>query len=409
MPDQDAMNIDERRKYLRILRRRYEKADRERRGELLDEMEAVTRLERKTLIRLMGGSLERQPRKRQRGRTYGAEVDDALRVIAESYDYVCAERLQPNLVAMAKHLAAHGELQLSPGLLERLEQISVPTVRRRLYRIAQDEPRLPRRGPERANQATRDVPMRRIPWDESEPGHFEVDLVHHCGLDASGSYVHTLQLIDVATGWSERVAVLGRGYIAMQDGFQRILARLPFAVVELHPDNGSEFFNAHLLKFWGERVHQAEISRSRPWHKNDNRFVEQKNDSLVRAYLGKERLDTVGQTRALNALYDKMWVYYNLFQPVMRLCSKEYQTLEDGSLRLRRQFDDARTPYDRLAATQSLSPERKEALLALRSKTNPRQLRREIYADLDALFALPCAVPSVTEDVLETLATPIEA
>ncbi len=408
MPDQDAMTIDERRKYLRIVWPRYKKADRHGRGVLLGEMQAVTGLERKTLIRLMHGSLERRPRQRHRGRTYGAEVDDALRVIAESYDYICAERLQPNLVVMAQQLAAHGELQVSAGLLERLGQISVPTVRRILQRISQDEPRLPRRGPEPANQATRDIPMRRIPWDESEPGHFEVDLVHHCGSDASGSYVHTLQLIDVATGWSERVAVLGRGYTAMQDAFQRILARLPFAVLELHPDNGSEFFNAHLLKFWGERVHQATLSRSRPWHKNDNRFVEQKNDSLVRAYLGKQRLDTVAQTRALNALYDKMWIYYNLFQPVMRLCSKEYQTLDDGSLRLRRSFDEARTPYDRLAATPTLSPERKEALCALRSKTNPRQLRREIHVDLHALFALPCAIPGVTEDVLETLSTPIE-
>ena len=143
-------------------------------------------------------------------------------------------------------------------------------------------------------------------------------------------------MVDVTTGWSERVAVLRRGYIAMQDAFQRILARLPFPVLELHPDNGSEFFNTHLLQFWGERVRQAELSRSRPWQKNDNRFVEQKNDSLVRAYLGKQRLDTVAQTRALNALYDKMWLYYNLFQPVMRMCSKEYQTLADGSLRLHR-------------------------------------------------------------------------
>ncbi|HOG46782.1 MAG TPA: integrase [Anaerolineae bacterium] len=409
MPDQDAMTIDERRKYLRIVRPRYKKADRQGRGALLDEMQAVTGLERKTLIRLMLGSLERRPRQRQRGRTYGAEVDDALRVIAESYDYICAERLQPNLVAMAQQLAAHGELRVSQSLLERLGQISIPTVRRILQRITQDEPHLPHRRPEAANQATRDIPMRRIPWDECEPGHFEVDLVHHCGPDTGGTYVHTLQLIDVATGWSERVAVLGRGYIAMQDAFQRILTRLPFAVLELHPDNGSEFFNAHLPEFWGERVHQATLSRSRPWRKNDNRFVEQKNDSLVRAYLGKQRLDTVAQTRALNALYDKMWIYYNLFQPVMRLRRKEYQTLDDGSLRLRRSFDDARTPYARLAATPSIFPERKDALIALHSQTNPRQLRREIHADLDALFALPCAIPGVTENVLDTLAVPIDA
>ena len=221
--------------------------------------------------------------------------------------------------------------------------------------------------------------------------------------------MHTLQLIDVATGWSERVAVLGRGYLAMQDAFQRILTRLPFAVLELHPDNGSEFFNAHLRRFWGERVRQAELSRSRPRHSNDNRFVEQKNSSLVRAYLGDQRLDTAAQTRALNALYDKMWLYYNLFQPVMRLCAKEYRTLDDGSLRVRRRYDVARTPFDRLAATLLFPSERKDALTTLRSELNPRCLRREIYADLDALFALPCAKPGVTENVLDTLFVPINA
>ncbi len=403
------MTIDERRKYLKIMQRRYKKATRRERAVLLDEMEQVTGLERKTLIRLMRGGLERRPRQRQRGRTYGAEVDDALRVIAESYDYICAERLQPNLVAMAQQLATHNELRLSLGLLEQLAVVSVPTVRRILRRLTQDEPRLPRRGPEAANQATRDIPMRRISWDERQPGHFEVDLVHHCGPDTGGMYVHTLQMIDVATGWSERVAVLGRGYLAMQDAFLRILARLPFPVLELHPDNGGEFFNAHLLKFWGQRVHQAELSRSRPWHKNDNRFVEQKNDSLVRAYLGKQRLDTVAQTKALNALYDRMWLYYNLFQPVMRLCAKEYLTLEDGSLRLRREYDRARTPFDRLAATAQIALERKDALTSLRSTLNPRRLRQQIYADLNALFALPCASPNVTENVLDTLTTPTQA
>ncbi len=409
MPEQEAMTIDERRKYLKIMRPRYKKGTRRERGALLGEMEQVTGLKRKTLIRLMLGSLERRARQRQRGRTYGPEVDDALRVIAESYDYICAERLQPNLAIMARQLAHHGELQLSLHLLEQLAVISVPTVRRVLRRITQDEPRLPRRGPEPANQATRDIPMRRIPWDEAQPGHFEADLVHHCGPDTGGVYVHTLQMIDVATGWSERVAVLGRSYLAMQDAFQRVLARLPFPVLELHPDNGSEFFNAHLLRFWGQCVRQAELSRSRPWHKNDNRFVEQKNASLVRAYLGKRRLDTVAQARALNALYDKMWLYYNLFQPVMRLGSKEHQTLDDGSLRLRRRFDQARTPFDRLAATPLISSERKDALTILRRDLNPRHLRREIYADLDALFALPCATPGVPENVLDTLVSPIDA
>jgi len=289
MSTEDKMTIDERRKYLRRMRTRYKQAGRKERGHLLDEMEAVTELHRKSLIRLMNGSLERKPRRRQRSRTYGPEVDDALRVISKSLDHICAERITPNLAWMATHLNAHGELMISPLLLEQLGSISVSTVRRILTRVRQDEPRLPRKGPRRANRVTRDVPMKRIRWDEQEPGHFEGDLVHHCGPRASGEYVCTLQMIDVATGWSERRVVLGRSYLVMEDAFRCIMAHLPFPVLELHPDNGSEFFNHHMLRFWKELVQGVQLSRSRPYQKNDNRIVEQKNSTLVRAYFDNVR------------------------------------------------------------------------------------------------------------------------
>jgi IS30 family transposase len=239
-------------------------------------------------------------------------VDQALQVIAESLDYLCAERLQPNLVWMASHLARHGELQVSPQTLQQLGKISVSSVRRSLQRLAQDQPRLPHRRPRPTNPATRGIPAMRIPWQEQEPGHFETDLVHHCGLSTSGQYVHTLQMIDVATGWSERVAVLGRSYLVIEDAFRRTLARLPFAILEIHPDNGGEFLNDHVLKFWKGQPQPPVLSRSRPWQKNDNRFVEQKNDTLVRAYVGYDRLDTVTQTKVLNQLYDRMWWYPGL-------------------------------------------------------------------------------------------------
>jgi hypothetical protein len=409
MSTEDQMTIDERRKYLRRMKKRYRQANRKERGYLLDEMEAVTELHRKSLIRLMNGGLERLPRRQQRGRTYGPEVDDALRLIAESLDYICPERLTPNLVWMAEHLAAHGELYLSPELLPQLECISVSTVQRILTRLRQDEPRLPRKGPQRANQATRGVPMKRIPWNETEPGHFEVDLVHHSGPNPSGQYVHTLQMIDVATNWSERVAVLGRSYCVMQDGFRRALARLPFPVREIHPDNGSEFFNHHLLHFWGEIVQNVQLSRSRPFHKNDNPFVEQKNGTLVRAYLGDERLDTVAQTLALNQLYEKMWLYYNFFQPVMRLAEKIFiPATEDRPARIKRQYDQARTPFDRLCETDALSEEERQRLETLRERTNPRTLRQEVYELIDYLFSLPNAVEGQTENVHETLTFPLE-
>jgi len=407
MSSDDKMSIEERRKYLRRMKKRYAQATRKERGELLDEMEAVSELHRKSLIRLMNGSLERKPRRKQRGRTYRSNVDDALRVIAESLDYVCAERLTPNLVWMAEHLAAHGEMTVTPQLREKLGQISVSTVRRRLDRIRQDQPRLPRKGPERANRVTKDIPMKRIPWDEAEPGHFEVDLVHHCGPSASGEYVHTLQMVDVATGWSERVAVLGRSFRVMRAGFQRCLERLPFPVLEIHPDNGSEFLNHHLVRFFRDTVQEVDLSRSRPYHKNDNRNVEQKNSTLVRAYLGYDRLDTVQQTQVLNALYDKMWLYYNFFQPVMRLTEKTVIPADGCSARIKRRYDQAQTPFDRLCTTNTISIQDRRKLQVLRDQTNPRQLRREIYHLLDYLFTLPCATPGITEDVYQTLVLPL--
>ena len=405
MSTDDEMTIDEERKYLRKMKQRYRKAKRKERGQLLDEMEAVTGKHRKSLIRLMNGSLERKARCRERGSTYGPEVNEALRIISESLDHICPERLTPNLEWMASHLATHGEMETDQALLEQLGQISESTVARRLQGMQQKRLRLPRRrGRRRANPLTRDIPMIRIPWDEREPGHFEVDLVHHSGPTACGEYVCSLQMIDVATGWSERAAVLGRGYRVMEDAFRCILARLPFPVLEIHPDNGSEFFNHHMLRFWGQRVKGVHLSRSRPYHKNDNRFVEQKNATLIRAYLGDERLDTVSQTLTLNHLYDRMWLYYNFFQPVMRLSDKIVIPAQDGQpSRVKHRYDQARTPFDRLCNTDVLIPEHQQQLHRLRTLTNPRQLRMEIYNWIDYLFSLPIAVSGVTEDVHLTL------
>ncbi len=397
MADSEKMSVEERYKYLRKMQKRYREANRQEKKQLLNEMEAVTELHRKSIIRLMSGGLQRRKRKRERGPRYKGEVVHALRVIAESLDWVCAERLQPNLVWTAEHLAAHGELETTPEMLGQLGTISVASVRRLLQGQPQTRPRLPRKRPEQANRLKRGVPAGRIPWQEQEPGHFEVDLVHHCGPSASGEYVHTLQMVDVATGWSERVAILGRSYLVVEDAFKRVLARLPFPMVEVHPDNGSEFLNDHLVRFWKDKAQVEQLSRSRPWYKNDNRFVEQKNDTLVRAYLGYDRLDTVTQTNLLNQLYALMGTYYNFFQPVMRLAEKTVLPVAGSRYsRIQRRFDQASTPLDRLlrlAGPQTLPPEQRTHLQSLRAALNPRQLRSDIYFLLDDLFALPAAAP----------------
>jgi hypothetical protein len=407
MSNEDQMSVDERYKYLRKLQKRYQKAKRKERSKLLDEMEEVTNLHRKSIIRLMGETIERKPRKKQRGKVYGPEVKAVVSVVAESLDWICAERIQPTLLRTAEQLARHGEVRLNAELKDQLGRISISTVRRMLATVPRDRPRLYRRSSQRANRLAREIPAGRIPWDIKEPGHFEADLVHHSGPSASGQYVHSLQMVDAATGWSERAALLGRGYLVTKDGFERLQARIPFLIREVHPDNGPEFLNQHVVRYWGEQPGLI-LTRSRPWQKNDNRFVEQKNATLIRAYLGNDRLDTVAQTDCLNQLYVQRGRYYNLFQPVMRLAEKTIVHAPDGrSVRVKRRFDDAQTPFDRLCATGGLDPEHQQRLETLRDNLNPRQLRRDIYALLDRLFALPGANPDhPSQDVYLTLFNP---
>jgi hypothetical protein len=390
MPTEDEMTVSERRKYLKRMQGRYLAAQRKERSALLTEMQQVTGLHRKSLTRLMhASSLERKQRASPRGRHYGLEVERVIVRVWESRDYICAERLTPGLLRMAQHLARFEPLGLTSQLDEQLARISRATVARILRKYRSRVRRLPQKGAERANSATKGVPMGRIPWDIKEPGHFEVDLVYHSGESTAGMHGHTIQLIDVLTGWSERTAVLGRSQQAMEGGFEHILARLPFAVKELHPDNGSEFFNHHLVRYWKDKVSGVQLSRSRPWHKNDNRMVEQKNDTLVRQYLGDLRLDTPEQIAALNALYEQMWLYYNLFQPVLHLCEK--QLLGD---KVRRKWDAATTPYERVLASGVLSSEQQARLQQLYEQTNPAQLREALYRQLEALWQSALTQPT---------------
>ena len=319
----DEMSIDERYQYLRRMQRRYQQADRKTKQLLLDEMEAYTGLHRKALIRRLNSPLQRQKRRHERDKTYGPEVDAALEVIWETLDHACPLRLQPNLVSTGQWLAHHQELTWSPTLEAQLAQISVSSVARHLPRRPPEARR--RKSPAPPNRHQQQIPAYRIPRDIAEPGHFEIDLVHHCGAVTEGEYVYTLQMIDVATGWGARRALLGRSYVVMADALAYLFAQLPFPVVELHPDNGSEFLNAHLLAFLEHEYADPQRSRSRPGCPNDNRLVEEKNGSVVRRWVGDRRLDTVRQTRWLNTIYEQLYVYHNYFIPVLKQIDKAWQ------------------------------------------------------------------------------------
>jgi hypothetical protein len=399
------MGIDERYQYLRRMQARYQQADRKRRSQMLDAMIIYTGMHRKALIRRLGSDLTRKPRLRERGRTYGPDVDAALRVIWEALDYVCALRLQPNLVSTGKLLARHDELQWTPHLETLLQEISVATVRRHLPPPPHTHRRRRPRTPQ--NQYQQKIPAYRIPRDIPDPGHLELDLVHHCGAATLGNYVHTLQLVDVASGWSCRRAILGRSRLAVTDALAFLIPRLPFALRELHPDNGSEFLNEMVLAFLAQDYPDAVPSRCRPARPNDNRLVEEKNGSLIRHYLGDRRLDTVIQTRFLNALYERIETFHNLILPVIKQIDKVWvPATADRPGYLRRFHDTPRPPLDRLCAILGEDCAPCRDLLKQRLDTNPLQPHRAIYRDLDHLFAYPLAVPGHVESTFETLVDP---
>jgi hypothetical protein len=405
MATTETMNLDERYKYLRIMKPRYQQADRETKTQLLDEMEAVTGLHRKSLVRRLNGRLTRKPRTRERTVTYGPEVDATLVLIWQALDYVCPERLQPSLVRIGQLLAGHGELVWSPSLEAQLAEISISTVRRHLPSAPithrRRKPRVP------VNRYQREIPAYCIARDIPDPGHLEIDLVHHCGAETKGEYVYTLQIVDVTTGWCSCRAILGRSYIVVRDALAYMLPRLPFPVREVHPDNGSEFLNQHVMRFLAEEYPHVTRSRSRGGQPNDNRLVEENNGSVIRYYLGDRRLDTVMQTRWLNTIYPQIELFHNFIQPVMKQISKEWvpPTAQRNGY-VKRKHDMARAPLVRLC--EILGPDNPacQTLFAEYEQINPLQLTRDIAKHLDHLFTYPNAAPHQVESIFETLADP---
>jgi hypothetical protein len=388
----ERMNVDERFKYLRMMQERYRKANRQDKAHLLDELHAMTSLHRKHLITCMNSpDLQRRQRNRERSRAYGSEVEHAVHLVADALDWISAERLPPGLAATAEHLARFGHLSLTAELLSQLQAISISTVRRIMRRIGRPADALPRvrRGRRPDSVAQTMVPVGVIPWDEPEPGHFETDLVLHNCAGQEGSFVCSMHLLDVLTGWSERLAILGYDFDEMWQAIQAFKRHCPIPVREIHTDNGPEFMNLAFVSQFGPDAVHGQLTRGRIGYKNDNRFVEQKNSSLIRAYLGHLHLYTATHRALLAQLYEDMGCYYNLFQPVVRQTSRQVASGANGLCRIVRTQDRAATPLERLLrAKPPLARATAERLQALHHDTDPLELKRRIHHQLGELARL---------------------
>lgn len=400
------MDLKARTTYLGVMQARYRKArSRKEKSDLLDEMVSATGMNRNYLIQKLRRPVERKKRSRERSNGYGPEVDRILAKTAQAQQGICAERLAGYLLETAENLAQHGQLYLDDHLREQLERISVSTIRRRLKSTRKAKLRAQSTGA--PNSLQRQIPIRRIPWNVDLPGHCEVDLVHHGGSDPKGQFGYTLQVVDVATGWSGRRAILGRSYVVVADALHAIFEQFPFPVVQLHVDNGSEFLNHLLLMFLEQFYPTIELLRSTPSKPNDNRFVEQKNATLVRHYINNQRLDTVTQIRYLNSIYDHLGQCYNLWQPVFHQIDKHHiPATADRSAYTQRVHDRPVPPLVRLISTNSLNPEMVQALRSQQHAFDLFAAQDQIRSMFRHLFAYPCAKPDTPENVFQTLANP---
>ena len=370
--------------YIDAVRERYIRENRKEKGHILDEATRVTGCHRKAVIRLLGNSSgegwAEATGRRGRSRQYGLEVVAGLKAAWDASDRICSRRLQPFLPELVGVLEAHRELTLEGAVKEQLCRMSPATIDRLLKPYRQRGLRRPFGTTKPGSLLKAAIPIRTFAdWDEKRPGFLEIDLVAHCGESTEGFYLNTLSTVDVATGWVEQQGVWGKGQERVGGAIHHISQRLPFPLLGLDSDNGSEFINHNLYAYCQRR--EITFTRSRPYKKNDSAHVEQKNWSVVRRLVGYDRYNSREALDQLNRLYQLVRLYTNFYQPVMQLQRKTRH-----GARVHKVYDTAKTPYRRLLESGVLTPEQRDAMAKQYQGLNPVHLLAQINRTLETLF-----------------------
>ena len=376
------MSQRSKRELLEEIRPRYLKSKRSEKETILDEFVAVTSYHRKYATRILKHGRPRQSGKKHGyHKVYQGEVVVALEQIWEICGRICSKRLHPFLPEMVKVLERCGELQLSEQTKALLLQMSRSTIDRCLGPVRFEHPHgLSTTKP--GSLLKKAIPVRTYtPWDEDKPGFLEIDLVAHCGGSVEGQFIYTLTSVDLSTGWIECLPVRQRTQQAVFEAIQSMRTYLPFLLLGLDSDNGSEFINDLLYHYClSEKI---TFTRSRPYQKNDQAHVEQKNWSVVRRLIGYDRLETEAEYLLLQSIYTDLRLYANFFQPVLKLVSKEHV-----DKKLVKRYDTAATPFQRVLAAKDIPLETKARLTNLYVQLNPVHLRTSIDVKVAKLWKL---------------------
>src|SRR5512139_2113951 len=361
---------------------RYLKASKEEKRRILDEFTANTGYHRKYAIRVLKHGYKRRLHKpKGRKAIYRGEVVTVLEQIWEIYGRIGAKRLHPYLPEGIKVLERCGELQLAPETKSLLLQMSRSSIDRCLAPVRFQQPH----GHSTTKPGTllkKQIPIRTFAdWTEDKPGFMEIDCVAHCGEDVSGQFLYTLTCTDLCTGWTETLALPRRSQEAVCHAIKGMRQDLPFTLLGIDSDNGGEFINDLLLRYC--LTEQITFTRSRPFQKNDQAHVEQKNWSVVRHTVGYDRWETEQELALLESIYDDLRLYSNFFQPSLKLVAKE----RVGNKTIKR-YDTAKTPYQRVLERNDIPLEAKARLAHLYLQLNPAELRRRIDQKIAQLWKI---------------------
>ena len=369
------------RELLLKMRERYaRRTGREARGKLIDEVCELCGYDRKHAIKVLGGKRPIVGEKGRRGgprRRYGEAERAVMKPIWLAAEQPCGKRLEAALALWLPHYEAeHGTLEST--LRENVLASSAATIDRLLAPCRAAQGSRKRCGTRPGTLLRQQIPVRTEHWDVAGPGWIEADTVAHCGESMSGDFVWSLTMTDVHTQWTETRAVWNKGQHGVRERIAEVEKALPFAILGFDSDNGGEFLNWHLADYFLGRPKPANFTRSRPYRKNDNARVEQKNWTHVRQLVGYDRLGDPAQAELLNDLYAREWsAFRNFFCPAM----KHLRTEIEGS-RKKRIYDQPMTPFERLRASGEVEPGQIARLEKLKATLNPFALKRTIEKKL---------------------------
>lgn len=380
METSEWLSMSSKKEYLKKMRWRYARAQSRRyKSRLIEELVAVCGYSRKHAISLLKG--RGAPRLFKRSGPRAIYPPEQMRFVLKRIwfgsDQLCGKRLKAALPEWLPHYEKeYGPLGLP--LKEKLEKISPATIDRLLAAVRAKARPKGRGGTKPGRWLKNQIPLQTNQWDERRPGFMEADTVAHCGDSLEGDFIWSLCFSDLASGWTELRAVWNKGSYGVMAAVREMEQKLPFPLQGFDCDNGSEFLNHHLWRYFARRKEPVQFTRSRPYHKNDNAHVEQKNWTHVRCLLGYDRLDKEELLGSINALYRDAWtLYHNHFCPSMKLKEKRRQ----GARQIKR-HDAPKTPYQRLLESDALEEKKRAALEQQHAALNPFALKRAIEAGL---------------------------